>query len=67
MTHGAVPRTDAQLDRLWALADREAPWDVEDGEELTLYPLGGDDDRIIASTQQMDWIFARLPAGDTCP
>lgn len=52
---------------VWRLADQEAPWDVENGQELTLYPLGGDDDPIIASTQQMDWIFARLPQGHTCP
>ena len=52
---------------VWRLADREAPWDVENGEELTLYPLGGKDDQIIASTQHMDWIFVRLPQGNTCP
>lgn len=52
---------------VWRLADREAPWDVENGEELTLYPLGGEDDQIIASTQHMDWIFVRLPQGNTCP
>jgi hypothetical protein len=40
---------------------------VENGEELTLYPLGGEDDQIIASTQHMDWIFVRLPQGNTCP
>jgi len=52
---------------VWRLADREAPWDVEDGEELTLYSLGGENDQIVASTQQMDWLFARLPEGNTCP
>ncbi len=52
---------------VWRLADQEAPWDVEDGEELTLHPLGDEDDRIIASTQQTDWSFARLPEGNTCP
>lgn len=51
----------------WRLADREAPWDVEDGEELTLYRLGGENDQIVASTQHMDWLFVRLPEGNTCP
>ncbi|MFK5582384.1 hypothetical protein [Serinicoccus sp. LYQ131] len=51
----------------WRLADREAPWDVEDGEEITLYPLSAEQDQIFASTQQMDWVFVRLPDGGTCP
>lgn len=52
---------------VWRLAAREAPWDVLDGQEVTLHPLGGEDDRLIASTAQMDWTFVRLPEGRTCP
>lgn len=51
----------------WRLADGEAPWDVEDGEELTLYPLTPEDDVLFASTQQMDWLFARVADGQSCP
>lgn len=52
---------------VWRLADREAPWDVADGDEITLYPLGGSDQELIASSPQMDWMFRRLPEGQTCP
>lgn len=51
---------------IWRLADEEAAWDVQDGDELTLHPLGGSDSEIIASAPQMDWLFVRLPEA-TCP
>lgn len=62
-----VPTLGPLEGSFWRLADREAAWDVLDGEELTLYPLGQEDDVVIASTQQMDWTFVRLPDGRTCP
>lgn len=40
---------------VWRPADGEAPWDVSDGDELTLYPLGGSDE-MVASAPQMDWL-----------
>ncbi len=52
---------------IWRLADGEAPWDVKDGDELTLHPLGGSAREIIASAPQMEWLFVRLPEGRTCP
>ena len=51
---------------VWRLADGEAAWDVQDGDELTLHPLGGSDSEIIASAPQMDWLFMRMPEA-TCP
>lgn len=38
-----------------------------DGEELSLHPLGPEDDVFIASTQWMDCLLARLPEGCACP
>lgn len=52
---------------IWRLADREAPWDVRDGDELTLYPLGGSNREIVVSAPHMDWLFVRLPPGESCP
>lgn len=52
---------------VWRLADREAPWDVAPGDEVTLHPLGGSPDELISSAPQSDWLFARLPDGRTCP
>ena len=52
---------------VWRLADGEAPWDVVDGDELRLHPLGEKADQLIASGPQMEWTFARLPEGRTCP
>lgn len=52
---------------VWRLVDQEAPWDVQDGQEVTLHPLVGEDEQLIVTTQQGDWAFARLPQGTTCP
>lgn len=52
---------------VWRLADGEAPWDVRDGDELTLHPLGGSASELIASAPQMEWFLVRLPEGRTCP
>ena len=52
---------------LWRLTDGEAPWDVEDGEELTLHPLAPEDNLLFASSQRMDWLFTRLADGQSCP
>ena len=49
---------------LWRPADGEAPWDVADGTELTLYPLGGDE--LVASSPQMDWLLVRLDGDHGC-
>lgn len=51
----------------WRLADREAPWDVTDGEEVSLYLLDQGGDALLVSGPQMDWTFVRLPDGRTCP
>ena len=52
---------------IWRLADQEAPWDVRDGDDLTLYPLGGSNREIVVSAPHMDWLFVRLPPGESCP
>ncbi|WP_152188596.1 hypothetical protein [Georgenia satyanarayanai] len=53
---------------LWRPADGEAPWDVADGTELTLYPLGGGEAReMVASSPQLDWLLVRLDNGHPCP
>ncbi len=52
---------------LWRPADGEAPWDVADGTELTLHPLGDGAREIVASAPQMDWLLVRLDDGRTCP
>lgn len=51
---------------LWRPADGEAPWDVADGEELTLHPLGGEPSEIVASSPEMDWLLVRLDEGRAC-
>lgn len=52
---------------VWRPADGEAPWDVADGAELNLYPLGAHPREIVASSPQMDWLLVRLDDGQTCP
>ncbi|PYF98370.1 hypothetical protein SAMN05216184_11122 [Georgenia satyanarayanai] len=53
---------------LWRPADGEAPWDVADGTELTLYPLGGEGaPEMVASSPQTDWLLVRLDEGHGCP
>ncbi|MEE6281831.1 hypothetical protein [Georgenia sunbinii] len=52
---------------LWTPADGEAPWDVNDGDELTLYPLGSSDREMVASVPHMDWLLVRVADDRACP
>ncbi|MBD8061876.1 hypothetical protein [Oceanitalea stevensii] len=52
---------------LWRPADGEAPWDVADGTELTLHPLGDGAREMLASSPQTDQLLVRLDDGHGCP
>jgi hypothetical protein len=45
---------------LWRLADGEAQWTEEDGQEVTFYPV--DDDALVVSSPGMEYLF--VPARD---
>jgi hypothetical protein len=48
---------------LWRLADGEAPWGEEDGQELTIHPI--DDEAMVLASPGMDYLFVRAP-DSTC-
>jgi hypothetical protein len=48
---------------VWRLADGEAEWAEEDGQEVGFYPI--DDDALVVSSPGMDYLFVPAP-DDTC-
>ncbi len=48
---------------LWRLADGEAEWQVDDGQQVSIHTV--DDDLFVVSSPAMDYAFVRTP-DDTC-